>query len=97
MVARKRDRQELEEDTQHDEPDMLSRLRNMWEFASLMQYIHLFGKILKIEHSHQPYTLRSASSEAVVAAVVELKGGRSEELGIQPGDQIDHPFFKTAK
>ena len=49
MVARKRDRQELEEETQHDEPDMLSRLRNMWEFASLMQYIHLFGKIVKID------------------------------------------------
>ena len=49
MVARKRDRQELEEDTKNDEPDMLHRLRNMWEFASLMQYIHLFGKILKID------------------------------------------------
>ena len=57
-------------------------------------FVRSNGKILKIEHSHQPYTLRSASSEAVVAAVVELKGGRSKELGIRPGDQIDHPFFK---
>ncbi len=57
-------------------------------------FVRSNGKILKIEHSHQPYTLRSASSEAVVAAVVELKGGRSKELGIRPGDEIDHPFFK---
>ncbi|WP_409433918.1 DUF192 domain-containing protein [Litorimonas sp. RW-G-Af-16] len=58
-------------------------------------FVRSNGKILKIEHSHQPYTLRSASSEAVVAAVVELKGGRSKELGIRPGDQVDHPFFKA--
>ena len=51
------------------------------------------GKILKIEHMAQPYTLRSASSEAVVAAVVELKGGISKDLGIEPGDTVKHTFF----
>ncbi|MEP1229595.1 MAG: DUF192 domain-containing protein, partial [Litorimonas sp.] len=59
-------------------------------------FVRSNGKILKIEHSHQPYTLRSASSEAVVAAVVELRGGRSKELGIRPGDVIEHSFFKNA-
>jgi len=49
---------------------------------------------LKIEHSHKPYTARSASSEAVIAAVVELRGGRAKELGIRPGDVIEHPFFQ---
>ena len=57
-------------------------------------FVRSNGKILKIEHSHQPYTLRSASSEAVVAAVVELRGGVSKELGIRPGDVIEHPFFQ---
>jgi len=57
-------------------------------------FVRSNGKILKIEHSHQPYTLRSASSEAVVAAVVELRGGRSKELGIRPGDVIEHTFFQ---
>ena len=51
------------------------------------------GKILKIEHFAQPYSLRSASSEAVVAAVVELNGGRARDLGIMPGDIVKHPFF----
>lgn len=30
--------------------ETLSRLRNMWEFASLMQYIYLFGSVVKIEN-----------------------------------------------
>jgi len=58
-------------------------------------FVRTNGKILKIEHSHKPYTLRSASSEASVAAVVELAGGRSRELGIRPGDLVKHSFFGT--
>ena len=58
-------------------------------------FVRSNGKILKIEHNAQPYKLRSASSEAVVAAVVELKGGRAMELGIEPGDVVDHPFFSA--
>jgi len=30
-------------------PSMLSEIRNMWEFASLMQYIFFFGKTVRIE------------------------------------------------
>ena len=58
-------------------------------------FVRSNGKILKIEHMAQPYKLRSASSEAVVAAVLELQGGRSKELGIMPGDLIRHEFFGT--
>lgn len=28
--------------------EILTKLRNMWEFASLMQYIYLFGDVVKI-------------------------------------------------
>ncbi|USW47982.1 Putative Zinc finger, PHD-type, Zinc finger, FYVE/PHD-type, Zinc finger, RING/FYVE/PHD-type [Septoria linicola] len=31
--------------------EMLTTLRNMWEFASLMQYIFLFGHVVKIDDS----------------------------------------------
>jgi len=58
-------------------------------------FIRTNGKILKIEHSAAPYTLRSASSEAPVAAVLELAGGRSLDLGIKPGDIVAHEFFGT--
>jgi len=56
-------------------------------------FVRSNGKILKIEHSHKPYTLRSTSSEAVIAGVVELKGGESKRRGIRPGDTVKHPFF----
>ncbi|KAH0173718.1 hypothetical protein KCU67_g1139, partial [Aureobasidium melanogenum] len=56
MPARKRARQEAETDNSivavekaqpHNET--LVRLRNMWQFAALMQYMYLFGKPVKID------------------------------------------------
>lgn len=32
-----------------EEPGLLHRLRNCWEFANLMQYISMFGKVMKID------------------------------------------------
>ena len=58
MVARKRAREEAapQETTPTlvlpdppKERTLLERLRNMWEFANLMQYIYLFGKAVKID------------------------------------------------
>ncbi|MBC6403005.1 MAG: DUF192 domain-containing protein [Hyphomonadaceae bacterium] len=54
------------------------------------------GHILKIEHGAKPYSLRTASSEAPVAAVIEIAGGKVRELGIGPGDLVKHGFFGTA-
>jgi hypothetical protein len=31
------------------EPSLLHRIRNMWEFASVMQYIFMFGKAIKVD------------------------------------------------
>ena len=59
-------------------------------------FVRSNGRILKIEHMAQPYKLRSASSEAVIAGVVELQGGRSRDLGIMPGDLVKHEFFGTS-
>ncbi|MEM7730099.1 MAG: DUF192 domain-containing protein [Pseudomonadota bacterium] len=77
----------------YDEP----RVATIWMKNTAIPLDILFvrsnGEILKIEHMAQPFKLRTASSEAVVAAVVELKGGRALELGIQPGDTVQHPFF----
>ncbi|CAF9910533.1 MAG: hypothetical protein HETSPECPRED_010091 [Heterodermia speciosa] len=53
MPARKRGRAEMEssaEPAQSPQDDnMLVRLRNMWEFSNLMQYIFIFGKAVKID------------------------------------------------
>ena len=52
IMPRKRTRDEMEASGQEEktpEPSMLQRLRNMWEFASVMQYIFMFGKAIKID------------------------------------------------
>jgi hypothetical protein len=33
------------------EPSMLDRIRNMWEFANLAQYIFTFGRAVKIDEN----------------------------------------------
>lgn len=40
----------LEPVVRPDNVEMQRRLRNMWEFASLMQYIYLFGSVVKIDN-----------------------------------------------
>ncbi|KAI9835026.1 MAG: hypothetical protein M1837_003969 [Sclerophora amabilis] len=49
MVSRKRGRQEMEADEPPKDPPLLDRIRNMWEFANLMQYLFTFGKAVKID------------------------------------------------
>lgn len=56
-------------------------------------FVRADGRILKIEHSAKPYSLRSMTSGAPVSAVLEIAGGRALELGIKPGDVVKHPFF----
>lgn len=60
-------------------------------------FIRENGKILKIEHNASPYSLRSISSEATAAAVLELGGGQALDLGIMPGDLVRHEFFGTVE
>lgn len=55
MPARKRNRQEADLDSsvvaieapQHN--PTLNKLRNMWQFSSFMQYLFLFGKVVKVD------------------------------------------------
>jgi hypothetical protein len=55
MPARKRTRQEAEtgevfvERAPPAEPTKLDKLRNMWEFASLVQFLGIFGGALKLD------------------------------------------------
>ncbi|KAF3480240.1 uncharacterized protein GIQ15_05587 [Arthroderma uncinatum] len=52
MVSRKRAREETETDSAAEpaqEHGLLHKLRNMWEFPNLMQYIYTFGKPMKLD------------------------------------------------
>jgi uncharacterized membrane protein (UPF0127 family) len=47
------------------------------------------GKILRIEENAVPLSLDQIPSGGPIEAVLELAGGRSAELGLKPGDQVD--------
>jgi uncharacterized membrane protein (UPF0127 family) len=68
-------------------------MKNTSVFLDVL-FVRSDGRILKIEHSAKPYSLRSMTSEAPVAAVLEIAGGQANERGIKPGDRIQHEFFK---
>ena len=59
-------------------------------------FVRADGRILKIEHSAKPFSLRSMSSEAPVTAVFEIAGGQANALGIRPGDVLQHSYFTTS-
>ncbi|KAF2739934.1 hypothetical protein EJ04DRAFT_260993 [Polyplosphaeria fusca] len=48
-MTRKRGRDEMEAEEPREPPTTLARLRNMWQFANLMQYINLFRDAVKID------------------------------------------------
>ena len=77
------------------------RVMGIWMKDTLIPLDIIFidreGKIVKIDHSHKPGTLRSVSSEVFVLGVLELAGGTAREMGIATGDIIRHPHFNSDK
>ncbi|KAL4787231.1 hypothetical protein BJX76DRAFT_319231 [Aspergillus varians] len=72
MVSRKRARSDVDAPPEQpqEEPGLLTRLRNCWEFANLMQYIAIFGKLMKID---EDFGIEDLEKEC-------LKPGPSEKL-----------------
>ena len=72
-------------------------IQSMWMKNTLipldMAFIAKDGRIIKIAAQTTPRSLASISSGAPAAAVLEVRGGRMEELGIKPGDIVHHPLF----
>ena len=46
-------------------------------------------RVLNIAAMTVPYSLDSVTSDGIVIGVLEIAGGRAEELGIKPGDKVD--------
>jgi hypothetical protein len=49
MPSRKRAADDMAPEESVKEPSTLQKLRNMWQFANLAQYISLFGEAVKID------------------------------------------------
>ncbi len=58
-----------------------------------MLFIASDGSIEMIARNTVPGSLRTISPGVPVKAVLELNGGLAAELGIQPGDTVQHPIF----
>ncbi|KAF2856307.1 hypothetical protein T440DRAFT_384429 [Plenodomus tracheiphilus IPT5] len=59
MPARKRAATEMEVEAPVEEPSTLQKLRNMWQFANLAQYISLFGEAVRIDRDFDIEELES--------------------------------------
>lgn len=56
-----------------------------------MIFIRADGRIARIAANTVPLSLDMVPAGEPVAAVLEIPGGRSAELGIRPGDTVDWP------
>ena len=56
-----------------------------------MIFIRADGRIARIAANTVPLSLELVPAGEPVAAVLEIAGGRSAELGIRPGDTVDWP------
>ncbi len=59
-------------------------------------YIDETGHIINIARNAVPKSLTSISSGGPVTGVIELNGGRADELGLRVGDKVNHPYFNQA-
>ena len=58
-----------------------------------MIFISEDGSIEMIARNTVPGSLRTISPGVPVRAVLEINGGQAAELGILPGDTVQHPLF----
>ncbi len=58
-----------------------------------MIFISQDGHIANIARQARPLDETPIPSDGVVRGVLEIKGGRAAELGIQPGDVVRHRIF----
>ena len=57
-------------------------------------YIDPRGRIISIAKHATPNSDAPIPSNGAANGVLELRAGRADEIGAQPGDQIKHPFFR---
>jgi uncharacterized protein len=58
-----------------------------------MLFIHADGRIGRIVREAEPLSDAVLDSGEPVRAVLELRGGITSELGIEPGDRVAYPLF----
>jgi uncharacterized membrane protein (UPF0127 family) len=62
-----------------------------------MVFIRTDGIVHRIEARTEPFSERVIASRGDVAAVLELRAGTAERLGLKPGDRVRHAMFGGGK
>lgn len=57
-----------------------------------MIFVGSDGVVKTIHVNARPHDVTSIPSEVPVQFVLEIPGGRSAEIGLEPGDTMDHPL-----
>jgi uncharacterized membrane protein (UPF0127 family) len=58
-----------------------------------MLFIKADGTIHRIEKNTEPLSTRAIPSGAPVRAVLEVRGGTADRLGVRPGDRVEQAIF----
>lgn len=61
-----------------------------------MIFIGADGVVKTVHVNARPLDLTSISSQVPVRYVLEIPGGRSVEIGLEPGDEVEHPLIGAA-
>jgi uncharacterized membrane protein (UPF0127 family) len=62
-----------------------------------MIFVATDGTVKTIHVNARPLDTTTISSEVPVQFVIEIAGGRSQEIGLKPGDKFEHPRVVSAK
>lgn len=58
-----------------------------------MIFIRKDGHVHRIEKGTEPFSERVVASQGDVSAVLEVAAGVADEIGLKPGDRVEHKFF----
>lgn len=62
-----------------------------------MIFIRRDGTVAGFHENAEPLSLETIASPEPVLYVLELNGGKAEEMGLQEGDVVRHPVIETGK
>lgn len=62
-----------------------------------MIFIRADGTVHRIEKGTEPFSERVIASGGTVAAVLEVRAGIADKIGLQPGNLVRHPMFAEGR
>ena len=74
-------------------PQIISMWMKNTHISLDMIFVGNDGRIVYIAENTEPFSLKTILSPVPTRAVLELKAGSADHMGIEPGYRIEHPIF----